>query len=95
MKVILYTLVLGEDRGGGRTVVPSKHIFDSEDKEDMDMLKEYAFEGEEIDEDTLDGFEQACRNFLYETEVVDWGQAMIQCVVVNEEQIKLIQQIKL
>jgi hypothetical protein len=94
MKVILYTLVLDENNRD-REVIPSKHIFDSEDKEDMDQLREYAYEGEEIEEDTLDGFEQACRNFLYETEVVDWGQAMIQCVIINEAQIKLIQQIKL
>jgi len=90
MIVQLYTMAFLHDE----TIDSTLHIFDSENESDLFALSEIIEdEGLENSEMTQAEFETVCRKYLYEGEVAEWGQRFINCIVVNKEQLKRIENI--
>lgn len=90
MVVQLYTIAFPEDE----SVVSELHTFDSQDEDDLFALSEIIVdEGLENSDMTQAEFEFVCRRYLYEGEVIEWGQRFINCIIVNREQLKRIKNI--
>lgn len=70
------------------------HIFSSNDSSDLYILSEIIEEeGLESSEMTKAEFEFVCRRYLYEDVVVEWGQRFVNCIIVNNEQLKRLKNI--
>lgn len=90
MIVQLHTIAFLQDE----SIESELHTFDLEDEDDLFALSEIIEEeGLESSEMTRADFEFVCRRYLYEDVVVEWGQRFVNCIVVNNEQLRRLKNI--
>ena len=91
MQNTYYIVAKTEDYGkNAKPLTIEKHTFNLE--EDFETISEY-LDDDDIDQDNItpEQFDDACRTYLQEEECMDWEQRLIQCMLLTEEQFKLIQ----
>jgi len=90
MKYTVYTLAPYQDKDGN-PITLTKHEFDSENEEDFGNIVDYL---EDYGDYNQDDFEEACDQFVYENDILEWNQVMRVCMLLSEEQYNYLKTIK-